>query len=248
MHEAQKVRIQAIDEAQMGPRWAAMCAAMWPQYRAWFLSEGEAARPTYLASRRALVTHMPELAATYDQAVALAGGSDLVARCLSGYCPPPYIAGCSQAVFRGGMPILVRNYDYSPALWEAVIMRTAWRGRRVLGMSDCLWGLLDGINDAGLAVSLAFGGRREVGVGFGIPIVLRYVLETCDTADEAVAVLCRVPIHMAYNITVLDAAGAHATVMVSPDRPPAVVPQAVITNHQQRVEWHRHALATGSVD
>ena len=43
-------------------------------------------------------------------------------------------------------------------------------------MSDCLWGLLDGINDAGLAVSLAFGGRatRE---GFGIPLVVRYLLE-----------------------------------------------------------------------
>ena len=50
----------------------------------------------------------------------------------------------------------------------------------MLGMSDCLWGLLDGVNDAGLAVSLTFGGRRDVGDGFAIPLVVRYLLETCD--------------------------------------------------------------------
>ena len=34
-------------------------------------------------------------------------------------------------------------------------------------MLDCLWGLLDGVNDAGLALSLTFGGRPQVGAGFG---------------------------------------------------------------------------------
>lgn len=78
--------------------------------------------------------------------------------------------------------------------------RTAYTGRRVLRMADCLWGVLDGVNDAGLAVSLTFGGRREVGEGFGIPIVVRYVLEVCQTVDEAVRVLSRIPVHMSYNI------------------------------------------------
>jgi hypothetical protein len=31
---------------------------------------------------------------------------------------------------------------------------TSWTGRRVIGMSDCLWGLPHGVNDAGLAASL----------------------------------------------------------------------------------------------
>jgi hypothetical protein len=35
-----------------------------------------------------------------------------------------------------------------------VVAKTAYTGRRVLGMLDCLWGLLDEVNDAGLAVSL----------------------------------------------------------------------------------------------
>ena len=60
-------------------------------------------------------------------------------------------------------------------------------------MSDCLWGLLDGMNDAGLAVSLTFGGRRVLGDGFGIPIVVRYLLETCDDVAEAREALARLP-------------------------------------------------------
>jgi predicted choloylglycine hydrolase len=51
------------------------------------------------------------------------------------------------------------NYDYGLDLFERVVYSSAFTGRRVLGTSDCLWGLLDGMNDAGLGVSLAFGGR-----------------------------------------------------------------------------------------
>jgi predicted choloylglycine hydrolase len=50
-------------------------------------------------------------------------------------------------------------------------------------MLDCLWGLLDRVNDAGLAISLAFGGRPQVGEGFGIPLVIRYVQETCGSTE-----------------------------------------------------------------
>jgi predicted choloylglycine hydrolase len=132
---------------------------------------------------------MPELMPTYERLAALAGGSDLAARFLSSYCPPSYLIACSQAVWSRDAPLLVRNYDYDPALLEPVIWSSALTGRRVIGMSDCLWGLLDGVNDAGLAVSLTFGGRRDVGEGIAIPLVVRYLLETCDTVAQARAAL-----------------------------------------------------------
>jgi predicted choloylglycine hydrolase len=115
-------------------------------------------------------------------------------------------------------------------------------------MSDCLAGLLDGINDAGLAVSLTFGGRRVVGDGFGVPIILRYVLETCETVEQAMAALTRIPCHMAYNVTALDRSGQLATVYLGPDRRAYVSRAAVATNHQERVEWATHAAATASVE
>ena len=156
--------------------------------------------------------------------------------------PPPFLTGCSQAAVLDGGPALIRNYDWDYRLFDAVVASTAYAGRRVLGMLDCLWGLLDGVNDGGLAVSLTFGGRPQVGEGFGIPLVIRYVLETCATAEQAVAALRRIPVHMSYNVTVLDAAGQRATVYLAPDRPARVTDLAVATNHQGRVECRVESL------
>ena len=48
-------------------------------------------------------------------------------------------------------PVLVRNYDYDLSLFEGVVASTNWSGHRsVLGTSDLLWGLLDGLNEDGL--------------------------------------------------------------------------------------------------
>ena len=147
-----------------------------------------------------------------------------------------------------GGPALIRNYDWDYRLFDAVVARTAYTGRRVLGMLDCLWGLLDGVNDAGLAVSLTFGGRPQVGEGFGIPLVIRYVLETCGNTEEAVRALRRIPVHMSYNVTVLDRGGQWATVYLAPDRPARVTDRAVATNHQGSVEWAPYAAAIRSVE
>ena len=111
--------VKALDEDRMGPKWEAHFRSLWPEYRAWFLSEKDPKRPTYLASLRAMRNYMPELIPAYERAVELAGGSDIAARMLSGYRPPAYISGCSQAIFRGSAsvprsaPALVRNYDYA---------------------------------------------------------------------------------------------------------------------------------------
>jgi predicted choloylglycine hydrolase len=142
-----------------------------------------------------------------------------------------------------GGPALIRNYDWDYRLFDAVVARTGYGGRRVLGMLDCLWGLLDGVNDAGLAVSLTFGGRPQIGEGFGIPLVIRYVLQVCGTVEDAVRVLRGIPVHMSYNVTVLDRGGRRATVYLAPDRPAHVTSQAVTTNHQGKVEWPPYAAA-----
>jgi predicted choloylglycine hydrolase len=238
----------AIAEPVPGPAWQGLFSATWPGYRGWYLRDGLAARPDLATCRRMLQAHMPELVPTWHRLVELAGGGELPARMLSLWCPPAYLAGCSQAVHRGETPALVRNYDYAPQLLERVVYGSALTGRRVLGMSDCLWGLLDGMNDAGLAVALAFGGRHVVGPGFGIPLVLRYLLEVCGTAAEARRTLARIPVHMAYNVTVVDRAGDFFTAFLGPDRAPAFARQPVATNHQERVDWPGQARVTRTLE
>ncbi|QFT58126.1 Acyl-coenzyme A:6-aminopenicillanic acid acyl-transferase [Sulfitobacter sp. THAF37] len=239
---------RALDMELPGPKWSGLFAEYWPDYRAWWLKEGAAARPTYAECRRALADHMPELLPLYDDLCALAGGGDNAARFLSFYNPPPYLSGCSQAIWAGKEPVMVRNYDYNPNAFDQLVLRTNWQGRRVMGTSDGLWGLVDGVNDAGLAISLTFGGRRIVGQGFGVPLILRYVLQTCTTTDEATDVLARVPTHMSYNVTVLDRKRKYATAMMGPDRDTLITHAAVATNHQENVEWVSHARFTATVE
>ncbi len=191
---------------------------------------------------------MPELMPTYEAVCEAAGGGDLAARFLSLYCPPAYLTGCSQVVWPAAEPLLIRNYDYAPALCEGVILLSQWNRRRVLAMTDCLWGALDGINDAGLAVSLTFGGRKVVGEGFGIPLVVRYVLEFCETAEQAGRTLARLPSHMAYNVTALDRHGQFVTAYLAPDRAPRISRTPVAANHQGRIDWHNFARATATLE
>lgn len=249
---ALQVTFETLVEDEAGPAWRALFERLWPGYRAWFLRGGVVDRPSYLECRRALRQHMPELVPAWERLSDLAGGGDVEARFLSLWCPPPYIAGCSQAVWvdpaGNEEPALLRNYDFAPGLLEGVWLATRWRGQRVAAMGDCAWGALDGLNEAGLAASLSFGGRTVSGTGFGIPLVIRYVLEVAESTAEAVALLQRVPVSMTYSVTLLDRRADWATVFVAPDRPVEVTRRNVVTNYQHAVDWPEHARATRSVE
>jgi predicted choloylglycine hydrolase len=238
----------AVDEARPGSQWLARYHAALPGYRRWFASEGELKRPSLAECQQAMQTHMPELVPMWEQLIALAQADEQDARLLSFYCPAPSLSGCSQAVWTRYTPTLVRNYDFSPALCEGRIMKTRWFDTSVIATTDCLWGVLDGMNEHGLTVSLAYGGKDTVGEGFGIALILRYVLEFCSTVDEAVKVLCRVPAHMAYNVTLLDAYGQVRTVELCPCTTPNVTYKPLAVNHQGDFELTNYAMFSHSYE
>lgn len=185
---------------------------------------------------------------TYKRLCKLVNADEVAARFLTGFQPPAYISACSQAVLTGKEIQLVRNYDYHPDLMEGTQLLSAWNGKKVIATSDCLIGAVDGMNEDGLAISLTFGGRKEVGVGFGIPFILRYVLEFCSNAEEAVEALVRIPSHMSYNVTVVDRTGAYKTVRMAPDREPVVTDAAFATNHQGIVDWPENAAFNKTIE
>lgn len=242
----------AVSEKSPGGEWHKRWLRSWSAYEAWFVARGGDAGPDRLACRTALGKYMPELLPVYDQLVAIAGGGDRAARFLSTWCPPTYLGGCSLAALSDGTGVrLLRNYDLSPDLNEGLLLRSEWTGKPVMGMVEFLWGLSDGINDAGLSVALAYGGRSETEKGFGVTTILRYILEVCDTVDEALNILDRVPSHMAYNLVLADASGATASVELAPGGGVKRMPHAVATNHQsgnypdrarftRTYERHRH--------
>ena len=227
------LRFDAIDEDLPGPKWKARWDRSWPAYEGWFITGGGDLGPSRADCEAALSQHMPELVPVYRRLLDLAGGSDRAARFLSTWCPPNYLGGCSLVAMANHDTVrLVRNYDLSPNLNEGLLLKSAWTGRGVMGMVEFLWGLSDGINDAGLSIALAYGGRQITGTGFGITTILRYVLETCRTVEDALAVLQRVPSHMPYNVVLADASGTTASVEMQAGGGIRIVADALATNHQ----------------
>ena len=244
----QSIRLHAFREEQPGPRWRALYRATWPGYRSWYLRPGTGRRPTVAEAEAALLRHMPELHPTWTQLRMLTGPDPVAAAMLTHWNMPAFAPGCSQAVVDGPARALIRNYDYHPDLFEQVVMSTRFADRAVLGTSDCLWGLLDGMNSDGLAVSLTFGGVKGSGSGFGIPLVVRYLLEVAGTSAEAVAALSGIPISMSYNLTMTDRGGDTRTIYVEPGGVMEVRDCAVATNHRfERPSDPEHAARYRSV-
>ena len=221
-----------INEPSPGPRWRALFDATWPAYRRWYLSEGAEARPSLTEAGAALARHMPELLPTWARLSEQTGFDPLATSMLAQWDLPAFApAGCSQVVTLDPTPTLLRNYDYHPDLFECVSISTDYL-QPVIGTGDCLWGLLDGMNGAGLAVSLTFGGDRRTGPGFGIPLVVRYLLEACHDVAEARDALRALPIAMSYNLTMVDRAGSYLTAHLGPERAAEFRTRPLATNHR----------------
>ena len=205
-------------------KWRRVFDRHWHAYSRWFLREGIRRRPTYLDSLKAVRQHMPELLPLYEEIVKRRAAA--IWRRAS--CPCGARRPMSAAVRRrscDGPAALIRNYDYSPKLLEGTWLASRFCGKRVLAMVDCLWGVLDGINEDGLAASLAFGGRTAVGEGFRHPdgpaLRARIRLECRRGGGHPRAR----PVHMSYTVALI-AEGHHATVFVTPDRPTEVIDPA----------------------
>ena len=229
-----------LHEDRPGAAWTQVIRRCWPGWRAWFDARGGSSESD-AAGSRAMRRYMPELEAMLDTLSARLPDDPHFRNFLRFWCPPLYLVSCSQAASVDDEgPYLIRNYDLDPKLNDAILLRSAWRGKVVLGMVEGLIGLSDGINENGLAVSLSFGGRVQSGRGFGIPLIIRYLLEVCADTKDALEALRLVPSHMSYNVTMTDRSGAALTAFVAPDRPLMVSKHPWATNHQIGVEWPGH--------
>ena len=253
--------VYGINEAIPGARWQALFAATWPAYRKWYLQRDVRARPSLAVAQDMLGTHMPELMPTYLRMVELAGDvtattgagdnadDDVAARMLTLWDPPRFLPGCSQAVITTPETAVCRNYDYSPELWERVVYSSRFGDRQVIGNNDCLWGLIDGMNSDGLVISLSFGGRRGSGPGFAVSLVVRYLLEVASSTEQAGEILRRMPVAMAYNLTMVDAEKRVLTAYVAPGRAAEFASSPIATNHRGEIpDSIEHAQQYASVE
>ena len=203
---------------------------------------GRAARPRRPAGA-ALARHMPELV------------PDVRAARASWPAATSWPRGCSRSTGRRASSSAARRArgratrrcwsattTTRPSRLEGIVYLTAWNGRRVLGMSDCLWGLLDGDQRRGP--------RRLADV--------RRAAATSATASRSrsSSATCwrraprsprRAPRSRGSPCTrrrtsrCSTARATFLTAYVGPGRPPAFPAIAATTNHQGEVEWPEYA-------
>jgi predicted choloylglycine hydrolase len=239
-------RIACIDENYPGDKWVNYYQNVKDGYLDWFLKEGSVKRPKLSECRTALEKYMPEFVPLWEHLTSITKASDDEARMLSMYCPSTYKRGCSQAAWTRYSPVLVRNYDYSPELFEGRIQKNNWNKTQVISVSDCLWGALDGINEHGLCISLSYGGSDIIGVGFGVSLVTRYALDFCKTTNEAIEVFKKIPINMAYNITLMDSFNHVVTIEVSPVEDIKISAKPFAVNQQGGFDLNSYGLFSNS--
>ena len=237
-------RFVAVREDLPGTGWLARFAAGRTEAEAWYL-DGRASPAGATECSAQIRRHMPELLSLYERTCALVAGDGLAPQIISQYRPPPLRHGCTQAVWLGEQgPALVRNYDFRLEVVSEHFESTRWLGREVISKGQRPWGgCLDGMNADGLVASVTFGGGAEQAEGFSIILMARYVLETCSRVSESIAALCRIPVALSQNVTVLDKSGSHATVQLSPGADPVVSDGLVCANHQARAISRSPALA-----
>ncbi|WP_331371279.1 C45 family autoproteolytic acyltransferase/hydolase [Sinorhizobium chiapasense] len=214
----------------------------------WYFGRARTSAPTAPTAREcraALAQHMPELIPHYEHVCALVGDDELAHRVLSHYRPAPEGYGCSQAVWLGKEgPALVRNFDYPPDIVSDRFELTAWSGLKVIAKAQRPWGgCVDGMNEEGLVASVTLGGGRVQGRGFSIILMIRYVLETCHRVGQAVDALCRIPVALAQNVTLLDRSGTYATLLLGPGQRPIITRLKACANHQRSERAPPNSLA-----
>ena len=151
---------------------------------------------------------------------------------------------CSTVVSSapGRAPLAVQTWDWYPQMrdnWFVWSFATA-SGRRVTTLTE--YGVLAkiGVNDAGLGVMLNMlhhTADEQVGeprIGFPVHVLLRTLLETCSSVDEARDLVSSLSFSASSALTVVDSGGDAASFETFPEGVGEVKPEAgllVRTNH-----------------
>ena len=240
---------EAIEQLEPGPRWAELFEAHWPRYRAWFLQEGEAARTVVrrLAARAAGAHARARAGVRARRASSQEAATSRRASSQCGRRRPISPAARRRSGRGDGARCSRATTTTRPSGSRARSFTRAWV-RPVIGIGRLRVGPArrdERCRPRGLARVRRQEGRRR---GFGVPIVVRYLLETCETTEQARATLPAAAVPPR----------AHPDDRRSRGRRLHGVPRArsrvelttavAATNHQGSVEWHEHAPATRSVE
>jgi isopenicillin-N N-acyltransferase-like protein len=172
--------------------------------------------------------------------------------------PTGAVDECSSVVTLppGGRPVAVQTWDWYAAMSEDWLHWTIPHPDGTVVETVTEYGVLGKIGVNSHGVGVLFNMLRhandalaeERGLGFPVHLLSRQVLDTAHDTEEAVAVCQAVKTSASTSLTVVDAAGAAASVELFPGGPGIVRPGGdvlVRTNHFLSAEGRTGCLAGG---
>jgi len=160
---------------------------------------------------------------------------------------------CSVFAFRNANSTLIgRNYDmlYTFKKFTESSLIAPENKYAYISQSDVFIGRCDGINEHGLFAAMSFVNGKTIQPGVGFHFVIRKVLETCRTTDEAIRIIQEALVSSSTNFILADRTGSLAVVESAPERshvirPSPKTPFVHITN--QFVSTEMKPLDRGNV-
>ncbi|HLR67189.1 MAG TPA: C45 family peptidase [Virgibacillus sp.] len=153
----------------------------------------------------------------------------------SGYGAPEIKGmGCSSIV---NSNILIRNYDFSPEVYDArLVFIQPDESYASVGHSLHVTGRTEGVNEKGLAIALHFVNSQDTQNGFTAAAVIRIILDTCKSTEEAIKMIKQLPHSWSYNFSIGDSNGNTVVVEQSPFNIKVRESKDILycTNHFQR--------------
>lgn len=134
---------------------------------------------------------------------------------------PVEVRGCTAFAYsKGGRMIYGRNNDLPPYLRDSSKSEiyVPQNGNRFLITTSSFINGEEGLNEHGLAVAMTFvmTDLKKIQPGFNSCFIVRYLLEKADCTEQAISLLCDLPIASNCNILLADKSGKMAVVECTP--------------------------------
>ena len=120
--------------------------------------------------------------------------------------------GCTQIASKfEGQCYLARSYDFSDTIYDFRLATNHYKDSyRSIGFACSIYGRLDGMNEHGLAISMAAAGMpgaQSSHEGIHFWTLIRVLLDRCSTVNEARELIRDVPSIAVVNLMLVDASG-----------------------------------------
>ncbi|WP_404451699.1 C45 family peptidase [Virgibacillus necropolis] len=142
---------------------------------------------------------------SYKEAASLFSGYDI---------PKLKGMGCSSVV---NQEFAVRNYDFTPEIYDhRLVFVQPKECFASVGHSLHVLGRHEGVNEKGLFLAFHFVNNDQTAKGLTASTIVRIVLDTCKSTEEAIELLKQLPHSWSYNFSIGDSLGRRAIVEITP--------------------------------